>query len=396
MSVLKITLTPMEPYFLGGERNAFFEGTNNTKQSERKPYFIRSETLPSQTTLFGITRFLGIRNPKENFALSKADKDYIGPYSYQLLEDAGEFGKIDSISPLVLERQCENGQSLHYIPAPRNHITNKNPLQLYRSFESAETMDGERWVPTEYDAKEYEPSMFVCIENGEMIAAPFQTQVRVGIQRRERKRAGNPGEEKGDFFKKEYVVMDRDFSFVWYVHLKEDAFGPENGISGFTQEGQRLVFVGQGKTGFSARWENEKDAFDDFEGKLKRFFISPVTVTDQNRETEHPVWYAYIASDLYYSGELKALRQNCVFALADTRDHRSFTTNENAKTAQERYKKGLENIKLLKAGSVFLFKDEKQKEGFRKLLEASEHFAHGKTAGFNHIIYVGEETNHEN
>ena len=49
-----ITLEPMGPYFFGGERTFGF----GRKNYQKAPYYIVSETIPSQPTLFGALRYI--------------------------------------------------------------------------------------------------------------------------------------------------------------------------------------------------------------------------------------------------------------------------------------------------------------------------------------------------
>ena len=79
MKIIKITMTPSEPYFFGTERCAVYRGDErSTQRSMVNPYFLRSNTAPSQSTLFGVTRFLGVREPRTNGSLSPEEQALIG------------------------------------------------------------------------------------------------------------------------------------------------------------------------------------------------------------------------------------------------------------------------------------------------------------------------------
>lgn len=383
--ILKIRLMPIEPYFFGNERCVAF-GTK-TQRSLRNPYFLRSAKLPSQSALFGVLRYLGIRKPDAGFGWKKEDKDYIGDSSFQLLGNQSDhaFGKIIGISPMVIEDMDENT----YLPAPRNHkavkLTEKErtaDYQAYHDFYSISTLEREDMlIPTAYDAKEWDEGEFLCIgagtKTGKLTGGIFDTQVRVGINRSLRDKTDD--EQKG-FFKKEYIVMKPGYAFVYYAWLQDDACGDE---FGFTEHGSRLVSMGQGKTAFAAEWKVVTD-IPVWDG-LERCFPEKVKVDG----VQQRMWYAYAKSNLYFDGEPKQLRQHCALALAETCDYRIFTTNYTAKTAAERYAKHPEGLKLIKAGSVFLFRSEEQQQTFRALLEQTESFQHGCIAGFNQMYYSG-------
>ncbi len=110
MKYLRIILKPMEPYFLGSERSARYGDSSQLSLTD--PYYLISEKLPSQTSLFGVLRYLGIRNPKTSFHLSPEDKEIIGDHSFTVEgtpSSTPEFGKISKISPLMIyDTKTEN------------------------------------------------------------------------------------------------------------------------------------------------------------------------------------------------------------------------------------------------------------------------------------------------
>lgn len=54
MASYLIKLTPLEPYFFGGERNFSF---GKSKKETKPSYYIKSLEAPSQTTLLGALRY---------------------------------------------------------------------------------------------------------------------------------------------------------------------------------------------------------------------------------------------------------------------------------------------------------------------------------------------------
>ena len=87
-----ITLRPLEPYFFGGDRSFAY---GNVEVQRAGGYYVRSLDAPSQTTLFGTLRFLSIESPNPSFQLSKKDKEWGGPKSYNIMspEQILYFGK---------------------------------------------------------------------------------------------------------------------------------------------------------------------------------------------------------------------------------------------------------------------------------------------------------------
>ena len=50
---IRIVLTPLGPYFLGGERGLKYTD-NDTQMSRGEKYYIKSNLMPNQSALFGV------------------------------------------------------------------------------------------------------------------------------------------------------------------------------------------------------------------------------------------------------------------------------------------------------------------------------------------------------
>ena len=105
---LKIELKPIGPYFFGNDR-IFHYGKDDISRIGGSKYFIRSEKIPLQTSLFGVLRYLGILDKKMQIApLSEEDKKNIGKESFEYEKEQQVFGEIEKLSPLYLKRlHCE-------------------------------------------------------------------------------------------------------------------------------------------------------------------------------------------------------------------------------------------------------------------------------------------------
>lgn len=371
----KIQLTPRAPYFLGNERSQRYQD-NRTQRGLLDPYYIPSNELPAQSALFGVLRYLGIHEPTPQFSQTPEDRARIGTKSFDLYTPGSTFGMIQRISPLMLYSRTDGRR---YLPAPgilsaAVHEEKKN------QYTAVQTLDGERWLPDSYSSKDSRFGRFLCPEHQTLIDAPFRKIVRVGIGRR-----------KKDYFKREYVILEEGFSFLFYA-ATEDGFQPSR---------EKIVFLGREKAPFSVQITRTEEKLQDTlipipvaEG-MKKALPSQVTVNGQSRRA----CYGYVCSDTLYEGELEDLRRSCCLLMGATRDYRVFTTNYDAerfigsgdeKAARKdkgRYIKREEVLKLLSAGTVLVFRDEAQRDACRTLLSRSSRFENGQIAGFNCVLY---------
>lgn len=336
MNKLLIKLTPLEAYFLGGDR-IFEIGAGN------KHYYIRSLNTPSQSTLFGALRYIGIKNPSKGFVLDNTDIQNVGPASFELNNDSiANFGMIDNISPLYLYSQDNDC----LLPTPLDHKAGGNIYSPFtRGTFPIKTTNGEKYLPADYSAKSESADSWLSVKSGEIYEGQtlFTGIVRVGIDKKGKNKA---------FFRKEYKSLNKDYSFAFIATVK-DGFLPHNDI----------VYLGQGKSPFRAEWS----LIDDEPLPFNSFPLRGMV---------------YAKSDLYYKNALSDLYKECKFVAVKTRDYRVFTTNYDNKTVSNRFKKS-NNIQLIRAGSVFWPNDI---ESFKSKITNQ----HAAIAGFNQIIIGGE------
>ncbi len=382
---LKVKLTPLGPYFLGTERNAAYiaESENNSQQSMLSPYFIRSGEYPSQSTLFGILRYAGIRCPKETFTLDDADIQNIGPKSYNLLDNSqNNFGRIRSISSLFLTDSKDN----NYIPALHNHqaVQKENgnfpeepPIfKAFDNFVEVESLDGMRYLPTQYKEKEaYDGAELLCLTDGKLHSSPFYKRVQVGINRKSQRIDENQRKVSG-FFKREYVGLKSDYSFCCYAEVNDDFFYHENII----------VYIGQGRTPFVI---NIKEVEDNVQKLTIPSVCLPSKVLQEGNSEKCNVAYAVALSDCYYSDNISNLKNLSSFILAECREYRVFTTNYTEANKHRRYTKNKYALKLLKAGSVFMFMGNERYEHL-KSFKGTVQNSHAEIAGFNQFYFSNE------
>jgi len=343
-----IKLTPLEPYFFGGERIFEFEGNN-------KHYFIRSLDTPSQTTLFGALRYIGIRNPEKGFRLDNEDKANIGSDSFRINDvEKNNFGKIVSISPLFLFGENEG----FLIKTPLDHqskcecgkFENAEYTPFEKYSESVQTVNGMRCFPLEYDAKVGLANSWLSLKNRSVFTNLFHSVTRVGIDKIQTEKA---------FFKKEFRQLESGFSFVFFAEVKE-------GFKPF----QNVVYLGQGKSPFKVEWLEDEE--------------EPVVPSKLFRKG-----MLYAQSDIYVKKAAQltcGIYEKCKFVCAETRDFRVFYTNyDRAATVTNRFQKS-GNIQLIQAGSMFLPRDDEVNTVASEIQDTYEHAA---KAGFNKIIIGG-------
>jgi hypothetical protein len=341
---LRIKLTPPEPYFLGGER-IFEVGDNN------RHYFIRSLKTPAQTTLFGILRFLALTNVSAQpriLTKEEGEKYGSGGSSYNLFSpNPAGFGKISGISPLYL-MDCEGN---YYIRTPFDHNVGEHgeDEQEYAPFEKyvADALETKKF-PCEYTAKKVITDSWLCLTADAGKEGKYKTfkklfgcDTRTGIDKNRNLHA---------FVKKEYAVLAKGFSFVFFADVADDFVA-----------GDRFV-----QPGFSAEVERSAE---------------PAIPPDLLRSN-----ILCAQSDIYlHSEETNRLYRLCDFVCVKTRGFRGRTTNPAGKTVSERFERYPKIATLIQAGSVFMPKKD-QKANAIQILTGN---AHVRIAGFNHIISGG-------
>ena len=312
MSTYLVRLTPQEPYFFGNEKNLEFKGQKNRGQMTNR-YYIKSERTPLQTTLLGAMRYVFLK--EKTFDLSNEN---VGLESFKIESDKQDFGVIKSISPLFLLKGNER-----LIVTPFDHIKGKTtytPFSYHKSENEPYaiiTADGEKWFTPDFDVKEGLADSYVYVDGevGKIVESDkiFSYTTRVMI---------NKTQDKKAFFKKDYVTLDKDYSFGFYLELDDNAK---------IDESQTFVYLGQGKSLFSLKFE---EAENDIESKIK-------SLIGKNK--------------VYCFGDTLAcnyIYKASKFSVVDFRDYRAYETKSNGEV-----EKGGKLYKLIKAGSVFISDD---------------------------------------
>lgn len=340
-----VKLTPLEPYFFGGERTFGFDMAKGQVQK----YYIVSEKVPSQTTLFGTLRYIILS--QKNALIGGIDEKnaatYVGAesFSFETARRGEEqpFGKISKISPLFLikDEKTDDKKSMcekWLVPTPYNHNPGdkNNPKMKYTPFTMTElpvTLSGGFTIyPEDYKTKNGYGGGYTSLSDLTIIKDDdiFKTEVRTGINSHRTEDITNGIEDDGSFFKKERKMLKKDYSFAFIAELEEEM---ECTLG--------IVFMGQDKSPF--RYEI-KETEEDLTKCVEKAFQGVNCSTLQ-----------YALSDIMPVGEqFHPNDESLKYYIADTKVLRNLETkNYSAKEYHARLKKSPTLYKLMRAGAVF-------------------------------------------
>ena len=191
-----VTFRPLGDYSFGSDRRFSFVGKNNYSADEYAPYFIRTNHVPEQSTVFGMIRYLilvsnGI-DLKQDFQYDENTRDkikaLIGEKSFSLNGGVQSFGKLEKISPIFLRK---NSKEI-VIPNPFNNKQGREGIDQFEPIILEEeitlpTSFGEIALPKskEYNPKEGHGDGCYNINTGrlETIEDIFRTKVVTGVRR---------------------------------------------------------------------------------------------------------------------------------------------------------------------------------------------------------------------
>ncbi len=367
----KITFKPVEPYFFGNEKNFTFPGQKQ-KSAYASSYFIRSEKAPSQSTVLGALRYIFLPHKKADYsyldnekidnenAIGKAsfDVDYVPENSSDSVIQ--NFGIIKKVSPVFICGQNNFGENVTLIPTPMDHNgTVKKSARTHRNsdkkilqylplskYTEVNTTEGKKLYSEDFDVKKGIECSYVSLENSEIytINDLFESDLRVGINR---------AEKKDGFFKKEYCMLRKGFSFAVYAELDTDN-PPQS----------ECVFLGQGKSSFAVTFTEEAN---NLENRVKEFLGK-----EDYKRVDFP--FIYCLGDSFVSDFDD---ESVLFCALDVKDYRSFKSKEKG-----RVEKGGVLYRVLKAGSIII--TENPKEWVEKNMKEN-----ANKIGFNTYVILG-------
>lgn len=363
MKKIRVQLTPVGHYFLGGERGFGYDP--KLKRQMTASYFIRSLKVPSQTTLFGALRYIiGVENEK----LKDNSCSIIGSRSFDITDDNSDYGIIKKISPLYLfkdnigiDSQEKNvSPDGYYIRTPFDHINGYNtyhPMVLNQKsrIESINFPDDEavtKFHPCGYNAKDGISMSYTCISSSEYQVVNewdiFESSVEV-VSRKAKIEANN----QDGFAKKQYFRLNQGWSFVFFAELE----GNEDLINSIEIEYNRSVVLGKDSSVFMVHMSEES------EPDINGIFI--------NKEKN----FHYCQSPLYIRCNTSILIGKSSFSILESETSRRFKTEHNK--LMPVYENSL--IQMISPGSIVYSDD------ISDLLDE-----HAGIAGFNRIINGGK------
>ncbi len=360
-----ITLTPLEPYFFGGERSFGGEEVN---------YFARSNRYPQQTAFLGAIRYLllqqnGLLQANNIIDRTRAES-LIGATSFHMdAVSSQSFGVITSLSPVLLKNT--DGW---YRTTELSHSASLKISSGKVRF-SAANQKGYAACLEGYDAKKGLPDKLSAFHETICAEEVFITAPQIGIQKAQR----NEGSRDEGFYKQEFLMLKQGFSFAAYITLKEnDLFVFEN-----PKDQQRkiafnpgIMVMGGERTPFfmKIKEQNNYDLSTHFTSKASVDFPKLILISEA------------IVSDGFFD--------SCLFAVSNTTNFRQLKTSlksttkytsRNSRDADIEKPQRSEKFNLVSRGSVFYFQNnEAMEEASKQLLKHAG--GNPYNIGYNHFL----------
>lgn len=400
MTIYKVLFHPLEEYFFG-EDGSFREGVSNAE------YFIISRFFPSQTTVFGIIRYLNLLCLKDKGSYSQEEKELnnktVGKKGFSIESaidsnsEVQNFGIIKGMSSIFLHGyDVEDKVNRVYVTLPKDAKKHSETDKSYTSIfdegeESVMTPNGEKMIPQGYNAKKGLVTGFISIDAGisddgellqnelSVIESPFEYVLKTGLKIN--RRADKPEDmvdltatqdPMSSLFKKEYVRLKQEsgkvkYSFGVYVEIEN------NEEEEVTKRMNRVVGMGLGGSLFSVRTSKIKEIE---KKRLKNGLILNVDQIFENHVKKENILYCI--SPCYVSDPQEILMKS-EFASLDTVVNRPM----NGGNIDDAWRKTKTLYRMMDSGSVLITKrvneiiKEFQKNGLQQI-------------GYNHYYLGGE------
>lgn len=360
----EIQLTSTDGYFFGGEKNF---------RSGAEEYLAESKPFPQQTAVLGMLRHtLLIQNNlltdnkvnKEELAIS-----LIGSGTYKLGEKWENSGVISTISPIFVANNNETFRKVE-ITGQLDLEVHQNGKVLLANKQESNSI----FVLPKYDAKNGINEQFISNMSLKAQTELFETQTRVGIQKKLR----NETMKDGAFYKQTFYNLNNKLNlfFKFYVELIE------NDVWKFTTVGEdgNSIKLLNGTITMGAERSVFKFKVKEINNlpNLEQLFPKP--------ESNYPALIllsdGFIAEEalnkpLFVAGQIKEFRQ----ITTKTKSNFNFTNIKLNDIGVLTPSKS-ELYKILEAGSVCFFKNEIDREAMANYLKQTNEF----NIGLNHFI----------
>lgn len=335
MKTYRVDFKPTSSYFFGNEKTFPYAG-QKTGQHLSNTYYIKSERIPSQTTILGALRYLFLAHKNNNFTYSKQEFSEnaarVGAESFDITrKEAQDFGIIHQISPIFLYSRKDG----ILIPTPFDHNKNSesDKYQPFEKYSTVETPNGTKLYTCDYDAKSVLTDCYMTLDTQEIVPNKklFGFEDRIGIA---------VDKAKDAFFKKRYAFLNDGYCFSVYLTLSDD--GAVDALKIFSN-GAICVFMGQEKATFLVSFTEEENTIKE---KVSAFLSRNLPIDGK---------VLYFMSDTVLPSS-SALYEKTLFSVIKTKDYRAFgmsyTDSENAKRGS--LKKDNRLYKMIAAGSIII------------------------------------------
>lgn len=339
--IYKITLSPVDWFFFGGEITYGGSDTAN--------YYAKSRLFPQESSILGMLRYEIL---KQEGLLYNCDESYekkienaIGKsgFNYHSNTPSIPMGKIHQISPVMLQYK----DSIYY-PAPLNYgyeveFLDENNIVTY--------MNGKKSALPfikDFDIKKYykNTGKLLSLQQDSKnpitsIEQAFMHKTKIGISK---KNADRDLKNENGFYKGELCKLNKEYQFVFYAQL--DVELPTH----------LLVSLGAERSMFTMDTKEETLADEDFFTNL--WENVPIQKNQIIFLSE-----AFVPETVFI---------HCSFAWSDTISFRCITRPWKAKRSYASLDKKTERserFNLLKRGSVLYYKTLHDKEEIIKLID---------------------------
>lgn len=388
MAIYKVLFQPLGEYFFGAD-GSFREGLENAE------YFISSREFPSQTTIFGVLRYLNLIHKKDWEKYSEKEREEnkkaVGSRGFSMegaieeKDKVADFGLIKGISAVFLnEDNIEAQINKIYVPLPKD--ASYESSSGYSSFisdskEMVETIKGKKLIP-DYNAKKGIKKGFISIDKGikadahavseedlEIIDSVFECRVKGAIKLNRDIEDEKNKEPISSLFKKKYVKLKQDpgkkeYSFGVYAEIEGDDV--EKKLTG-------IVGMGLGSTPFKVTAKRISDC-EKTERLQDDLVLNVSRIFEKHTQKENII---YCISTCFIEKPQEIL-DKCLFSSIETISNRQLVSKDGYK-----WKKEQTLYTMLDAGSILIAEGE-NKDEIRSDLE----FKGLKQIGYNHY-YIG-------
>lgn len=321
-----VKMTPIEPYAFGTDQKFQYP---DQKSTGKESYFVKSRTVPEQTTILGMLRFMILSKKgilRSDFQYNEEQRIQmarcIGSDSFRFGQEKQDFGYIHSISPVFLMDR----EGSYYVKNPFHNMEQKKgykPMEL--SDETVETSFGRLRLPKEeeYHAKEGHASGYYNLDKGHIHKDLFTPMIV-------------PGNHKNDktsdddcFFKRELICLKKGYCFAVFVDADE-LFQTD------------IVSMGLGGCRFLVT--SEADREDDLESRTKAAFAG-------NRCGDDNVWL-YALSDLVIQSYHNPNTYK-TFCIVEQKQMRNLETRYTEQIRHRKLRLSERQMNMIQSGSVF-------------------------------------------